>query len=170
MYLRTVLTHEDNTVGSRLTNEECAYIAGFLDGDGSLMLQLKGEMISDADGVLWRRYVFTKTLAMQLPLRWIRRRLGIGYISERKDGITELRINGFSQVSLILTQLSPYIRFKKTQAIVIGRACDLFARKPLAALSKKKKSFCVVVCLKFRKRTMPAEKRKPFKNLDRWWV
>jgi len=165
MYLRTVLTHEDNTVGSRLTNEECAYIAGFLDGDGSLMLQLKRRNDSQRGWRFMATICFYQDTRHAAPLRWIHRKLGIGYMSERKDGITELRINGFSQVSLILTQLSPYIRFKKTQAIVIGRACELFARNSLATLSKKEKEFLCSCLLKVQEKNYASRKKKTIEEL-----
>ncbi len=38
--LSTTVNAKGNTVGSR-SKTDLAYIAGFLDGDGSLMLQLK---------------------------------------------------------------------------------------------------------------------------------
>ena len=52
----------------------------------------------------------------ELPLAWIRSVLGIGYLSKRNDGMSELRINGFAQVRYILAKLMPFIRFKKEQA------------------------------------------------------
>ena len=53
------------------------------------------------------------------PLRWIRRVLGIGYLSRRNDGMTELRINGFAQVERVVSVLLPYIKFKKKQAVAL---------------------------------------------------
>ena len=55
-------------------------------------------------------------------LFWIRDVLGIGYISRRNDGMTELRINGFKQVRDILAILMPFIRFKKVQAHALYKA------------------------------------------------
>ncbi len=70
------------------------------------------------------------------PLYWIREQLGIGYISRRNDGITELRINGFEQVRDILSALQPFIRFKAKQARALKDACALLAKKPMRLLSK----------------------------------
>jgi len=72
-----------------------------------------------------------------MPLYWMRKKLKIGYISHRNDGMTELRINGFDQVKNVVGLLFPYLRFKKKQARVIIKACVLLARKPLKLLSKK---------------------------------
>ena len=63
------------------------------------------------------------------PLGWIRKVLGIGYISQRNDGMTELRINGFNQIRRILPNLLPFIRFKTVQAKTLLKAVDLLSKK-----------------------------------------
>ena len=70
------------------------------------------------------------------PLRWIRERLGIGYISRRNDGMTELRINGFEMVRDILIALKPFIRFKSKQAQAMINACTLLDKKFIREMSK----------------------------------
>ncbi|HXN54581.1 MAG TPA: LAGLIDADG family homing endonuclease [Mycoplasmatales bacterium] len=113
-----------NTMGSRLDVEN-AYIAGFLDGDGSIMLQVKKR--SDCRS----GYRFMATICLYQDTRhdknlfWIRDLLNIGYISKRKDGITEMRINGFFSVYSVLCDLLPYIRFKKFQAEKMIEACRI---------------------------------------------
>ena len=106
-----------------------AYIAGFLDGDGSLMLQIKKRK----DGRLKRRFMctvcFYQDSRHEKSLYWIKKVLGIGYISKRNDGMTELRINGFKQVKNILQKLRPFIKFKKDQAESVYRATDLLDKK-----------------------------------------
>jgi hypothetical protein len=69
------------------------------------------------------------------PLHWMREVLGIGYVSRRNDGISELRINGFRQVRDILTLLLPYIRFKRVQTETMIRACTLLASTTLTKLT-----------------------------------
>ena len=130
-------------MGSRptLTAVEYAYIAGFLDGDGSLMLQLKNRHESRRG---WRFKVtiwFYQDTRHEGPLLWIRRRLGIGYVSRRRDGITEVRVNGYIQVRTILKFLLPYLRFKKVQAQAIYKACGILLRRPIAALTARNKRF-----------------------------
>ncbi len=73
------------------------------------------------------------------PLFWIREKFSIGYVSRRKDGITEIRINGFEQVFRILNKLLPYLRFKKPQAEIICRLCAILIRKPVARLTLPEK-------------------------------
>ena len=122
-------------MGSRSNN--LAYIAGFLDGDGSLMLQIKKRK----DGKLKRRFMcticFYQDSRHKEPLSWIRDILNIGYISQRNDGMTELRINGFKQVKEILHDLIPFIKFKKEQAKALYEASDMLSNKKSSLLDKK---------------------------------
>ena len=128
-----------------------AYIAGFLDGDGSLMLQIKKRK----DGKLKRRFMcticFYQDSRHEKSLFWIRKILGIGYISKRNDGMTELRINGFKQVKEIIKKLLPFIRFKKEQAKALYRAVNLLATKESDKLSRSdllKITDCILVIQK----------------------
>ena len=113
-----------------------AYIAGFLDGDGSLMLQIKKRK----DGTLKRRFMaticFYQDSRHEKDLYWIRGILEIGYISRRNDGMTELRINGYKQVKEILQNLLPFIKFKKDQAKALYNATNLLLNVKLKSLSK----------------------------------
>ncbi len=59
------------------------------------------------------------------PLHFIREVLGIGYVSKRNDGMSELRINGFAQVNQIIRELLPFIRFKKLQAEALYKASGI---------------------------------------------
>ena len=114
-----------------------AYIAGFLDGDGSLMLQIKKRK----DGKLKRRFMcticFYQDSRHEKSLYWIKKILGIGYISHRNDGMTELRINGFKQTKEILGELMPFIRFKKEQAKALYGAASLLNQKDARLLDNK---------------------------------
>jgi len=114
-----------------------AYIAGFLDGDGSLMLQIKKRK----DGKLKRRFMcticFYQDSRHEKTLYWIKDILQIGYISRRNDGMTELRINGYKQVKNILESLLPFIRFKKKQAEALYNATNILLQKEGNLLDKR---------------------------------
>ena len=123
-------------MGSR-PNTKLAYIAGFLDGDGSLMLQIKKRK----DGRVKMRLMSTICLYQdsrhEADLCWIRRILKIGYLSRRNDGMSELRINGFAQTKRILEQLMPYIRFKRHQAKSLYGAVKLLEGKDIRDLTRR---------------------------------
>lgn len=124
-------------MGSR-SKTELAYIAGFLDGDGSLMLQIKKRK----DGAVGIRFMpticFYQDTRHEKTLFWIKEVLGIGYFSRRKDGMTELRINGYRQVQDILAMLSPYIRFKKLQSDALEDACAILCMTKFKMLDRQK--------------------------------
>jgi hypothetical protein len=117
-------------VGS-CSKTQLAYIAGFLDGDGSLMMQIKKR--SDNEKI---RFMLTICMYQdtrhEKTLLWIRKKLGIGYISRRNDNITELRINGYKQVEKILKMLKPFIRFKKIQAESIIKSAKILQKKKIS--------------------------------------
>ena len=93
------------------------------------MLQIKKRK----DGKSKRRFMcticFYQDSRHEKPLHWIRQILGIGYLSGRNDGMSELRINGFKQVRDIIRDLSPFIRFKEKQAKAMLKAADLLTKK-----------------------------------------
>lgn len=124
----------DNTVGSR-SECEIAYIAGFLDGDGSIMLQVKKRSDTKRGVRFMATICLYQDTRHEEPLTWMKEVLGIGYISKRKDGITELRINGYKRVRDILIQLRPYIRFKRVQVEALIRACEILLSEKYSRLT-----------------------------------
>ena len=101
------------------------------------------------------------------PLYWIRERLGIGYISRRNDGMTELRINGFEQVRDILTMLKPFIRFKAKQTQAMINACDLLSKKFIRELSKSELRRLVELTFVIRKENYKSRSRLTKEELNR---
>ena len=150
-------------MGSR-SKIDLAYIAGFLDGDGSLMLQIKKRK----DGKSKRRFMcticFYQDSRHEKPLYWIRKVLGIGYLSRRNDGMSELRINGFKQVRDIIKDLLPFIRFKKEQAELLFVAANLLMKNG-SGLSNKhllKLTDCII---KIQNNNYATKKKKTRKDL-----
>ena len=142
-----------------------AYIAGFLDGDGSLMLQLKKRK----DGILKFRFMaticFYQDTRHEKDLYWIQEVLGIGYISKRNDGMTELRINGFSQVRNILAMLKPFIRFKSSQTQALIKACQILSSTKFKMLNKSKLLKLVDYVLVIHSKNYVTKKKKTREEL-----
>ena len=142
------------------TKIELAYIAGFLDGDGSLMLQIKKRR----DGKIGIRFMPTICLYQdtrhEKTLYWIREKFCIGYVSRRNDGMSELRINGYKQVADILKDLSPYIRFKKIQSEALIRACEILSSTKFSKLSKIQLKKLVDLILVIQKENYVTKKKK----------
>ena len=136
-------------MGSRLETDR-AYIAGFLDGDGSVMLQVKTRSDTSRGVRFMATICLYQDTRHEKPLYWIRECFGVGYISRRNDGMTELRINGFEQVRDILTELQPFIRFKVKQVQALKDACTLLAEKPIRLLSRSELKSLVDLVLVIR--------------------
>ena len=106
-----------NTVGrlSKVNTENLAYIAGFLDGDGSIMLQIhrrkSGKDVFRVKTVI----CFYQDSKHLKEIEWIKEVLGCGYVYTRNDHISELRIEGFQRVFETLLKLQPHLRFKRKQ-------------------------------------------------------
>ena len=134
-----------NTVGrpiqthKKVKDTNLAYIAGFLDGDGSVMVQVKKTKFNPKGWRLMFTICFYQDSNHAQPLSWIRKILGIGYLSYRNDGITELRINGYAQTERILKDLLPYLRFKKKQITIILKILRLVHNKKLGQLTSQKR-------------------------------
>lgn len=90
-----------------------SYIAGFLDGDGCVMFQL----IRREDYVygyqIRASIVFYQKSVNRLHLEWFKKLLKVGYIRDRKDGMTEYTIVGLKPVIKILRLLKPYVYLKR---------------------------------------------------------
>ena len=93
-------------------------------------------------------------------LYWIREELGIGYLSKRKDGMTELRINGYEQIMNILLTLIPYIKFKKIQANALKEACAILLNTKLKMLKDVQLVKLVDLILLIQKENYVTKKKK----------
>ena len=128
--------NQDNTVGSR-SKIDYAYIAGFLDGDGSLMLQIKKRKDGMMKFRLMTTICFYQDTRHEKGLYWIQKILGKGYLSQRNDGMSELRINGYASVRDIIKLLKPYLRFKKIQADALFKAMNILSKIKYKMLSRE---------------------------------
>ena len=146
---------------------DLAYIAGFLDGDGSLMLQIKKRKDSNTGIRFMLTICFYQDTRHEKPLYWIRDILGIGYISRRNDGMTELRINGFKQIRSIIKNLLPYIRFKKYQAEALYKAADILSKGNISKLNKNKFKKLVDLILIIQRENYITKKKKTKEELYR---
>ncbi len=147
------------------TNVELAYIAGFLDGDGSLMLQIKKRL----DGRIGLRFMpticFYQDTRHEKTLYWIQERFDIGYVSKRNDGMSELRVNGYKRVATILKALVPYIRFKKIQSKALICACEILSSTKFSKLSKQQLKRLVDLILVIQNENYITKKKKTKEEL-----
>ena len=146
-------------MGSR-SKTNLSYIAGFLDGDGSLMLQIKKRKDGKSKVRFMTTICFYQDTRHAKTLHWIREVLGIGYYSVRNDGMTELRINGYQQVRDILESLLPFIRFKKIQAVALHTAAIILSDNARNALEGKTLKTLINLILVFQNENYVTKKKK----------
>ena len=147
-----------NTEGSRLSTDN-AYIAGFLDGDGSIMLQVKKRSDTKRGFRFMATICFYQDSRHDRPLHWIRQKLGVGYVSKRNDGMTELRINGFVSVRRFLLDLQPYVRFKTLQVEAMIAACKIL-EKGVNVLSREELMSLVSLILLIQRENYSSRSKK----------
>jgi CRISPR/Cas system CSM-associated protein Csm2 small subunit len=76
-----------------------------------------------------------------------------------------LRINGYKKVAQILTELSPYIRFKKIQAKALVTACNILSSKKFSELTKKQLNTLVDLILIIQNENYVTKKKKDRKQI-----
>lgn len=115
-----------------MTELDCAYLAGLLDGDGSIMLQFHPRKDMKYRFRLKAVVVFYQHSKAHQELIKIHQLIGAGYIYRRNDRMSEIRIEGHSQVALLLLQLEPFFRLKKNQVRLCMQALALAKKKPFS--------------------------------------
>jgi hypothetical protein len=114
---------------SSLTPLKQAYLAGLLDGDGSIMLQLKKRPDMRWHFRVKTVVVFYQDSRYMTDLTQFKLWFGAGYVYRRNDRISEYRVEGFAQVKRLLVLLLPYLRFKKKQAEIMLQAILILETK-----------------------------------------
>lgn len=98
---------------SSLTREDLAYIAGFLDADGSILTQIVRGSAYKYKHRIRISLVFYQKKRYHWFLIWLRGKLKMGNIRIKKDGMAELVILGNEPVRRFLVLLEPFLKIKK---------------------------------------------------------
>ncbi len=92
-----------------------AYIAGFLDGDGSIFFQLVRRSGYVYGYQIRASICFYQNTKNKDGLIWLKKQLGSGYLRDRAGSMSDLAIVGYREVERILRLVRPYVVFKKPQ-------------------------------------------------------
>lgn len=115
----------------RLTREDLQYIAGFIDGDGSIMAQLvRGDY----------KYGYTTRVTVALYqktkrhwfLKQMKAVLG-GNLYKKTNGMSVLEITGYTPVKTLLLALHPFLRIKKPQARRVLKIIEAYKNRETEA-------------------------------------
>jgi len=113
-------------LNKELTSVQCAYIAGFLDADGSINAQI----VPRSDYKLFFQIRVTITFYQKTTrvyfLQSLKQLLCLGSVRNRTDSVSEYTIVGFKNCKLLLTQIYPFLHIKKKQAWYILKIIQLF--------------------------------------------
>ncbi|KKR21056.1 MAG: LAGLIDADG homing endonuclease [Candidatus Moranbacteria bacterium GW2011_GWA2_39_41] len=93
-----------------------AYLAGFLDGDGSIYVRLKPNSTYRYGFQVAPYIVLFQSNQDRENFEKICSIVGLGILRERKDGILEYSINRADNLRLFLASVKPFLILKKKQA------------------------------------------------------
>jgi hypothetical protein len=128
-----------------MNNELKSYIAGFLDGDGSIHVRIKPNLTYKYGFQISPNIVFYQSMKESSYMRWIQKKLKVGYLRERKDGIIELTIGDRKSLLWLIDEITPYLKLKKSQAklmkTILLTQKDVKTAKDFLQLCKKIDSF-----------------------------
>ena len=99
-----------------MSKELRAYIAGFLDGDGSIHVRLKPNKTYRFRFQVAPSIVFYQAKKEKQFLEWMQKILQRGYLRDRNDGICEYVIGDQKSMLWLIAELLPYLKLKKRQA------------------------------------------------------
>ena len=103
---------------------DLAYIAGFLDGDGSIYVRLKPNPTYRYGFQVAPHIVLFQSKKNQINFERICSLIKLGYIRERKDGILEYIINKKEAIKLFLKIIKPFVVLKNKQVELMIRILD----------------------------------------------
>jgi hypothetical protein len=90
-----------------------SYVAGFLDGDGSIHFQLVRQKEYRFGYYIRASISFSQSTSARHGLEHIQSLLGGGYLRDRGTGMSDLVITSRPLLLLILADVEPYVVFKK---------------------------------------------------------
>ena len=128
-----------------LIETQKAYIAGFFDGDGSLI----GRIVPDASCVFGYRLSYTFQLSQlkkrKNHLEKIRQELQVGQIRERGE-MCDYYTSNRDDILWILIQIQQYVRMKKGQ---LDKMSDCLKQMPRSRKDKISPETFIKLCLEF---------------------
>lgn len=101
-----------------------SYLAGFLDGDGSIYVRLKPNRTYRYGFQIAPSVVFFQKHTSEVNLKTIQSKLEYGYLRYRKDGIIEFTIGDRPSIRAFIKATYPFLLFKKPQATLMLQILD----------------------------------------------
>ena len=119
-----------------------AYIAGFLDGDGSVFFQLIRKKDYCLGFQIRTSIAFYQKTENEKILLWLKETFSSGYIRRRKTGISDYTVVEPKEVRRILWVLQPYVRLKQEH---VRLGLEILDRLPVAGDATRLVALCQLV-------------------------
>jgi len=105
----------------KLTQTQLAYLAGFIDGDGSIYARLKPNDTYRYGYQIAPYIILFQSAKDEVNFQKICQMLNCGYLRRRKDGILEYTIGRQEEILDLINKIKPYLILKKRQANLIEK-------------------------------------------------
>ena len=109
----------------KLSSTQKAYLAGFLDGDGSIYVQAKPNTTYRYGFQIAPYVVFFQSQKDQKNFESLCSLIGFGTMRARKDGILEYIIGRHDEILEFLKIIDPYVILKKEQVVLMRKILDM---------------------------------------------
>ncbi|HOK94397.1 MAG TPA: LAGLIDADG family homing endonuclease [Candidatus Pacearchaeota archaeon] len=116
-----------------------AYLAGFLDGDGSIYVRVKPNKTYRFGFQIAPTVAFFQSEKEEKKIQKFQKNYGLGHLRKRNDGIVEWVIEDEKGIRLLLNKTNPFLKLKKKQAKLMIKILDNKSR------IKTKKDFISLV-------------------------
>ncbi len=117
----------------KLTQTQLAYLAGFIDGDGSIYARLKPNGTYRYGFQIAPYIVLFQSAKDETNFKIICEMLNCGYLRKRKDGILEYTIGRKEEILALIKAIRPYLILKRQQADLLE---EIFKQKVLVKDAK----------------------------------
>ncbi|TSC88794.1 MAG: site-specific DNA endonuclease [Parcubacteria group bacterium Gr01-1014_3] len=139
-----------------LSQLQKSYLAGFLDGDGSIYAQLKPNPTYKYGFQIAVYVVLFQSQKDRSQFEKICSLIGLGYLRLRKDGILEYIIGKIDSIRIFLKMIKPYVILKAEQVDLMLEILDkkdkIQSKEDFNSLAKLVDSFRELNYSKKRKR------------------
>ena len=104
---------------------DASYVAGFLDGDGSIHFQLVRQKEYRFGYYIRSSLAFSQSTSARSGLEYLQGLVGGGYLRDRGTGMSDLVVTSRPLLQDVLTAVAPYVIFKREH---VRRALGLLPR------------------------------------------
>jgi len=111
-------------MNKQLSPEQKAYFAGFLDGDGSIYVQLKPNSTYRYGFQVAPYIVLYQSQKSNEKFAELCEIIGLGYMRQRSDGISEYIIGRIDELRAFLGIVQPYVILKVKQVELMLQILD----------------------------------------------